>query len=89
MVAKRQPPTLSGKRVVFLTLFDETGLLNVTVWDRVYRQYGGVVYRDEGPMVVEGVVTRRHGLSVIADRLATIGGGDDVGRVAAHAYRYG
>ncbi|MDA1192926.1 MAG: hypothetical protein O3A46_14730, partial [Candidatus Poribacteria bacterium] len=89
MVAKRQPPTLSGRRVVFLTLFDETGLLNVTVWDRVYRQYGGVVYRDEGPMIVEGIVTRRHGLGVIAERLETIAGGDGVGRVAPHAFRYG
>ncbi len=33
----RFPPTPSGKRVVFFDLEDETGLLNVTCFDAVYR----------------------------------------------------
>jgi error-prone DNA polymerase len=36
----RFPPTPSGKRVVFFDLEDETGLLNVTCFDRVYKKYG-------------------------------------------------
>ena len=36
----RFPPTPSGKRVVFFDLEDETGLLNVTCFDRTYRKYG-------------------------------------------------
>lgn len=36
----RFPPTPSGKRVVFFDLEDETGLLNVTCFDRVYQLDG-------------------------------------------------
>lgn len=36
----RFPPTSSGKRVVFFDLEDETGLLNVTLFDKTYQQYG-------------------------------------------------
>ncbi|HXH60282.1 MAG TPA: hypothetical protein VNI20_02885, partial [Fimbriimonadaceae bacterium] len=36
----RFPPTPSGKRVVFFDLEDETGLLNVTCFDRVYQRFG-------------------------------------------------
>lgn len=36
----RFPPTPSGKRVVFFDLEDETGLLNVTCFDAVYRRDG-------------------------------------------------
>jgi len=36
----RFPPTPSGRRVVFFDLEDETGLLNVTCFDRTYRKYG-------------------------------------------------
>ena len=36
----RFPPTPSGKRVVFFDLEDETGLLNVTCFDRTYQRFG-------------------------------------------------
>lgn len=36
----RFPPTESGKRVLFFDLEDETGLLNVTCFDRTYQRYG-------------------------------------------------
>lgn len=36
----RFPPTSSGKRVVFFDLEDETGLLNVTLFDDTYQRYG-------------------------------------------------
>lgn len=36
----RFPPTQSGKRVVFFDLEDETGLANVTCFDRVYQRDG-------------------------------------------------
>lgn len=39
----RFPPTPSGKRVVFLDLEDETGLLNVTCFDAVYRRDGHAI----------------------------------------------
>lgn len=39
----RFPPTASGKRVVFFDLEDETGLLNVTVFDETYRRDGHTI----------------------------------------------
>lgn len=39
----RFPPTPSGKRVCFFDLQDESGLMNVTCFDRVYRQYGAAI----------------------------------------------
>jgi error-prone DNA polymerase len=39
----RFPPTPSGKRVVFFDLEDETGLLNVTCFDDVYRRDGHAI----------------------------------------------
>lgn len=39
----RFPPTPSGKRVVFFDLEDETGLLNVTCFDAVYRCDGHAI----------------------------------------------
>jgi error-prone DNA polymerase len=39
----RFPPTQSGKRVVFFDLEDETGLLNVTCFDRAYQKFGKAI----------------------------------------------
>jgi error-prone DNA polymerase len=39
----RFPPTISGKRVMFFDLEDETGLLNVTCFNETYMKYGHVV----------------------------------------------
>ncbi|MBS1723589.1 MAG: DNA polymerase III subunit alpha [Armatimonadetes bacterium] len=39
----RFPPTPSGKRVVFFDLEDESGLLNVTCFDRVYQRDGHAI----------------------------------------------
>lgn len=56
----RFPPTPSGKRVVFFDLEDETGLLNVTCFDRVYQRDGQNIVCS--PYVtVSGVVQDRDG----------------------------
>jgi error-prone DNA polymerase len=39
----RFPPTASGKRVVFFDLEDESGLLNITCFDDVYRRDGHAI----------------------------------------------
>jgi error-prone DNA polymerase len=39
----RFPPTSSGQRVMFFDLEDETGLLNVTCFNRTYLRYGHTV----------------------------------------------
>ena len=40
VVRPHRPPTRSGRTVVFLTLEDETGLLDVTVFEGIYQSFG-------------------------------------------------
>ena len=37
VICRQRPSTAGG--IVFMTLEDETGFLNVVVWDRVFAQY--------------------------------------------------
>ncbi|MBM3215280.1 DNA polymerase III subunit alpha [Candidatus Poribacteria bacterium] len=69
-VQPHRPPTRSGKVVVFLTLSDETGLLDTTVFDRVYQRSGAVLFT-EGIVIIEGRMTRDRGLSLIAERICS------------------
>lgn len=56
----RFPPTPSGKRVCFFDLEDESGLLNVTCFDRVYQQDGHAIICS--PYVtLRGVIQDRDG----------------------------
>ncbi|MDR3691134.1 MAG: DNA polymerase III subunit alpha [Fimbriimonas sp.] len=56
----RFPPTVSGKRVLFFDLEDETGLLNVTCFDDTYQRFGHSVICS--PYVtVRGVAQDRDG----------------------------
>ena len=53
-----RPPTRSGRTVVFLTLEDEYGLVDVTVLEDVYRKNGRVLY--SAPLLlVTGTISRR------------------------------
>ncbi len=41
VICRQQPGTASG--VVFMTLEDETGFVNLVVWQQVFAQYGHVI----------------------------------------------
>jgi len=56
----RFPPTASGKRVVFFDLEDETGLLNVTCFDEVYKRDGKAIVTSQY-VTVWGTVQDRDG----------------------------
>ncbi|MCL6581149.1 MAG: error-prone DNA polymerase, partial [Firmicutes bacterium] len=61
-VRPHRPPTRSGRTVVFVSLEDEEGLADVTVFERVYRRYGALLFSDPcPPLAVEGRVERRGG----------------------------
>jgi error-prone DNA polymerase len=61
------PPIKSGKTIVFFTLEDETGLLDVTMFPDVYDIYGRVIFA-EPLVVVRGRVESRDGaLGLIAE----------------------
>ncbi|MGQ9699323.1 MAG: OB-fold nucleic acid binding domain-containing protein, partial [Armatimonadota bacterium] len=58
VIRPHRPPTRSGRVVVFLSLEDETGLADITVFEDVYQRYGNLIY-SRPALIVEGVVDRR------------------------------
>lgn len=72
-VRPHRPPTRSGKTVVFFSLEDETGMLDVTVFESVYNKYGHLLFGPEaGPLRVTGAVQcRGEGVAFIATELST------------------
>ncbi|MEW6182099.1 MAG: DNA polymerase III subunit alpha [Bacillota bacterium] len=66
-----RPPTRSGRIVVFLSLEDETGMTDTTVFEDVYQRYGHLIFGPEpGPLKVTGVLHRRgDGVSITAKKI--------------------
>ena len=52
------PPTRSGKRIIFATLEDETGLFDVTVTPFVQNRWGKIIYTSE-ILALEGRLLRQ------------------------------
>jgi DNA polymerase-3 subunit alpha/error-prone DNA polymerase len=48
--------------MVFLTLEDEGGVVETTLFPAAYRRWGHLL-EDAGPFVAEGTVDRHHGVS--------------------------
>ena len=70
VVARQRPVTAKG--VVFLTLEDETGLINIIVRPQVYRKYRRVI-KLEPLVVVEGKLQKRDGIAnIVAERLMSL-----------------
>ena len=59
------PPTRSGRRVIFATLEDETGLVDVVILPHVQRRWGELVYTSE-ILTIRGRLERagRNGVSI-------------------------
>jgi error-prone DNA polymerase len=70
-----RPPTRSGRITVFLSLEDEYGLIDVTVFEDVYMKYGSYIFGPQtGPLLVSGKLQRRgQGISVIARQVVKAG----------------
>ncbi|MGE5380490.1 MAG: DNA polymerase III subunit alpha, partial [Methylocystaceae bacterium] len=66
-----RPPTRSGRITVFMSLEDEWGLTDVTVFEDVYQKYGQYIFAPQtGPLAVEGILQKRgNAASVVAHRL--------------------
>jgi len=69
-----RPPTRSGRITVFLSLEDEYGLIDVTVFEDVYMKYGSYIFGPQtGPLLVFGQLQRRgQGISVIAKQVVKL-----------------
>ncbi|WP_041433028.1 DNA polymerase III subunit alpha [Syntrophothermus lipocalidus] len=68
LLCPHRPPTKSGRITVFMSLEDEFGLTDVTVFEDVYQRYGGLIFSPQtSPLVVEGVLQKRgNAVSVVA-----------------------
>lgn len=73
-VRPHRPPTKSGRTVVFFSLEDETGLVDVTVFEDVYQKCGHLLFGPEvAPLRVAGRVQRTGaGVTLIARELAVL-----------------
>jgi DNA-directed DNA polymerase III PolC len=63
-IASRHHPTEKGEPMVFLTLEDEGGVVETTLFPAAYRRWGHAL-RDAGPFVAEGTVERHHGVATL------------------------
>lgn len=74
-----RPPTRSGKTIVFFTLEDEFGLVDVTVFQETYQKYGSLLFRESViPLRVVGTLQKKgNGTAIIASeiRALTLSGG--------------
>mgnify|MGYP003861802199 CR=1 FL=1 len=73
-VRPHRPPTRSGRTVVFLSLEDEHGLIDVTVFEDLYQKCGALLFSGAiPPLAVEGRVARRGGaVSLTAEAVAPL-----------------
>ncbi len=92
VITRQRPGTASG--VVFLTLEDETGVSNIIVWRKVYKQFrpaviGGRLLRITGRLQREGIVVHLIAERVedCSDLLSRLGhpDADAIGRNAPNA----
>jgi error-prone DNA polymerase len=74
LIHPHRPPTRSGRITVFFALEDEFGLTDVTMFEDVYKRYGGEIFNhSEGVVLVRGKLHRRgRGLTVVADQAKRI-----------------
>ena len=69
----QRPPTRSGRPVYFLLIEDETGLLQATIFEGVYKRCGHVLHQ-KGAFLLEGRVKqhRRRGFSFLVKRIGDL-----------------
>lgn len=74
VIRPHRPPTRSGKTVVFLTLEDEYGLIDVTIFENTYKRYGEVLFNN-ALLLITGEISDRDDnqiTSIIAHKIAPL-----------------
>jgi error-prone DNA polymerase len=72
VIRPHTPPTKSGKTVVFFSLEDETGLLNVTVFPAIYERFGHLIFTSP-LLMIQGRKDRRGANSLVAETITKLG----------------
>ncbi len=72
VIRPHRPPTKSGRIVVFLTLEDEFGMIDVTVFEDVYQRYGHIIFTEPALMVWGTLEQRGNAKSITARRVETL-----------------
>jgi error-prone DNA polymerase len=69
VIARQRPPTRSGQTVIFITLEDEAGLIEVTVFPRAYKRFGDVIF-SHNALIIEGELQKHgsYGINIVARR---------------------
>jgi len=76
LAATRKTATRNNDQMQFITLEDEKGIFEVTLFPRVYRKFGHLI-DGYGPYVVEGTVEDQYGaLTVNARRVMALAAGE-------------
>lgn len=70
-IRPHRPPTRTGKIAAFFSLEDEFGLMDITVFEKTYQQFGALLFtKPVPPLQVLGTLQRRgNGFSIIAHRI--------------------
>lgn len=73
-IRPHRPPTKNGRTVVFLSLEDEYGLIEVTIFEEVYQRYGDLLFSGyQIPVKVFGKIQRRGSTAaIIGGRIAAL-----------------
>lgn len=71
VVRPHRPPTRSGRVVVFLSLEDETGLIDATIFEPIYERYGRIIF-SKPILLIEGTTDERGTTSVIARKVSEL-----------------
>ncbi len=85
MITRQRPGTAKG--FVFLTLEDETGLVNVIVRPDVYETYRRAI-RSSSTLIVEGTLQKESGcIDVLAKRIRSFDDGGITRTVTIHSFQ--
>jgi error-prone DNA polymerase len=60
LIRPHRPPTRSGRTVAFMSLEDESGIIDVTVFEETYHRYGHLIFNPPSPILgVTGKIEKR------------------------------
>ncbi|MGI6566656.1 MAG: DNA polymerase III subunit alpha [Firmicutes bacterium] len=72
VIRPHRPPTKSGRTVVFLTLEDEFGMIDVTVFEDVYHKYGHIIFTEPALLAWGTLEQRGNAKSITARRVEAL-----------------